>query len=260
MVLLIYIISVIIYPKKPIEYIRKNLHLNANKEEIFDDCTSYEKFTHNGISRNIYFLDKLDKSKIIIDLPGGAFIAAANTLKPFLHIEQQHPVVSIEYPVLPSGDYKTTVPYITAAIDYILEKYGNPKIILNATSAGSFYAVKIINSEKYKNSIIKFISTSGYFGYKTINNVATYITDKIYLRRLNNSTLLDCIPVPTTIDCFYAIGELDPIKISTINYLQLSGDANSAVEYPNSDHCFYNYYNKEITQSYYKDVGTFINL
>ncbi|QBB28692.1 esterase [Homarus gammarus nudivirus] len=261
LILIVTVLAIIIYPKKPIEYIKKSLHITSNDEDIYDDCTSYESFTNNHTTCNIFYLEKDNSTgTIIVDLPGGAFIASSNTLKQYLHIDQPHTVVSLEYPVLPDGKYENTLTYLKAAISYILSKYGNPQIIISAASAGCFYATKIINSEEFKENIIKFISSSGYFGYKTIPNIATIITDKVYLRTLKASVLLDCFPISPNIQTFFAIGEYDPLKDSTIKFLSQSGAENEIVEYPYSDHCFYLKYNNPTTQEFYKDVSEFIKI
>ncbi|UBZ25677.1 GbNV_gp19-like protein [Carcinus maenas nudivirus] len=261
LILCIYIISIIVYPKKPIEYLKKTLDLNPNSEYIYDDCTSYETFEspNTHMKHKIFYLEKDNTTGIIIiDLPGGAFLSSSNTLVPYKYINQPHTVVSLEYPVLPQGRMTTALNYLYDAITYVLDKFSNPKIIMSAASAGVFYATKIINSEKFTDSIIKFISTSGYFGYKTLENIATIITDKIYLRKLSKSTLNDCVPILPHISTLFVIGELDAMKSSTIEFLKQSGAENEAIEYPNADHCFYLRYNNEITKGYYADVGNFI--
>lgn len=252
---ILYLTYIIIYPKQPINYIKKYLRLNIRNEPK-EECTSYEIFNYNNISHYIYYLNNNSTSNItIIDIPGGAFISSSNTLIQYKHMSQPYNVISIEYPVLPDGTFEITIEYITAVIDYLISKQPNMKIILSAASAGCFYAVKLMNLEHFKDYIIKFISTCGYFGYKTLPNIGTYITEKLYLKVRN---LIDCVPITTNIKTFFAVAENDTLKISTYAYLQLTGTSNEAIEYENSEHCFYLRYNNEVTKRYYEDVAAFI--
>ncbi|UVX94948.1 hypothetical protein CsNV_088 [Callinectes sapidus nudivirus] len=259
LVIVIFLISIIVYPKKPIEYLKKVFHLNPNANQIFEDATSYEDFTYLKMTHKIFYLEKDNTTgTIIIDIPGGAFLSSSNTFVQYLDMKQPHTVVSIEYPTLPTGKMSNAISYLTKAIQHVIDKYSNPKIILCAYSAGCFYGTKIINSGKFKN-IIKFISTSGYFGYKTMENLATLIADKFYLRQLSSSTLNDCLPISNNIRTMFCVGEFDPLKESTILFLRQSGAENEIIQYPNSDHCFYLRYNNDITKDFYNDVAEFIN-
>ncbi|UOT91847.1 Esterase [Aratus pisonii nudivirus] len=256
-IILIYLVSIIINPKQPINYLKKHLQLNYNNYPI-QDCTSYEEYEYLNIKNYIFYLDKnINTDTIIIDLPGGAFISSCNTFDHYIHMDQPYNIASIEYPVLPNYVYKQSIDYIMNAIQYIIDKYDYKKIILSAASAGCYYAVKIINSEKFKNYIIKFISVSGYFGYKTMRNIGTFLTQKVYLKQYKDK-YLDCYPVPVTIETFYAVGEYDNMKISTYEYLKQSGSENQVILYPKSVHCFYLNYNNTITKGFYNDISDFI--
>ncbi|UHB41831.1 esterase [Macrobrachium rosenbergii nudivirus] len=260
--LILYVIITVLYPKKPLDYIRRKLHVEKNLEMLQDDCTditTYEAKTCK-FTGDIYAIkkDTNDKTIIIIDIPGGAFISACNFVKPFTLMDINYDVISISYPVLPYGNFKRSLNYLTEVINHIITtEYDNPKIILTATSAGSYYAVKLINNGTFKDNIIKFISTSGYFGYETIENVITLIGDKGYLRRFNNSTLLTCTPIDPTIKSLYAVGADDFLKESTVKFLQLSGENGKMLTYP-GDHCFYLSYNDKSTREYYKDMELFM--
>lgn len=259
--LLIYLTSVIVYPKAPINYIKKRLNLNdIDTHTPLEDSNEDELFTYNNMTHKIYYLNKTPKTDtIIIDLPGGAFISSSNTFAQYKTIEQPHSIVSIEYPVLPDGYYDKTLDYIINAIKHILSRYGMyKKIILSAASAGCYYAVKIINTEIFKENIIKFISMSGYFGYSTMPNIGTFIAERVYLRQLKSDKIYDCTPIPSTIKSFYAVGANDEIKISTYAFLQLNGAENDVVEYPDVGHVFYLRYNDPKVQEFYKDVSEFI--
>lgn len=254
--MLIYSLTVIIHPQQPINYIKKAFHLKPS-QDISDDATSVETFAFKEKDYKLYILEKDPSTKIIIvDFPGGAFISCSNTLKPYLFIDQPNTVVSIEYPVLPYGKMKITMEYLKAVLDYLNVKYDNPQYIFMGASAGCFYAMKLINLNKY--NIIKYISMSGYYGYKTIDNPIALIGDRIYLRNLNSSTYNDCAPPPANVQTLFVVGSEDFLKDSTINYLQSYGNTDNMIVYHNGDHCFYLRYNSEPAQDFYRDVSKFI--
>ncbi len=256
LILLIYIISIIVYPKKPIELFKKSLNMNASTD-INDDATFIKKYNFEKHNYNLYYLEKTeDYSTIIVDLPGGAFISSSNTLKPYLHIDQPYNIISVEYPVLPYGKLKKVMEYLEEIFNFIKNKHGDPKIILCGASAGCFYATKILNLNKY--NIIKYISTCGYYGYKTIKNIITIVGDKFYLRNASGDTKNDCIPPPSNIQCLYVVGSTDELRFSTINYLETFGNTDNILQYEDADHTFYLRYNSPIAQKYYKDLGDFI--
>lgn len=259
---MIYIISVIIYPKQPISYLKKKLNLNTNHNPI-EESTSFEIFTYKDMSHYVYYLDRgnINMDTVILDLPGGAFISSSNTLIPYHHINQPYNIFSIEYPVLPDGNYTNTFSYLVAVIDYLINKYGIQKIILAATSAGCYYAVKLINSEHFLKQIIKFIGVSGYYGYNTLPNIGTYITEKLYLHsNTDDESITQCVSIPTHIQTFYAVGEDDPLKISTYEFLKLNSATDEIIEYSKGKHCFYLRFNDPITKEYYEQVGFFISM
>lgn len=261
-VLLIYIISIVVYPKQPIKYLRKKLNLTTSPN-LEDDSTNNEVFVFKNTELKLYYLEKTPPTDtVIIDIPGGAFISSSNTLSHYKHIDQPHSIVSIEYPVLPKGTYKLAINCITAIFDYLLNtKYPNKKIVISSGSAGSYYATKLVNSEKFNNRITKFITMSGYFGYNTLPNIYTYITEIIYLHRTlkqNNNEFIACKPIPSHIETFFAVGEMDPLKTSTYKFLEQSGQSNQVIEYNNATHCFYLKYNNSVTQEFYKDLITFL--
>lgn len=245
--------------------------------ELSSECTSIEEFTSTleipdqktiTITRNIYYLTKPTnvKDTIIIDLPGGAFINSSNTMKPYLYIENLDvDVASIEYPVLPIGTALRAIKYIEDAIGFIINKYNtlwgidNVKVILSTASAGSYYGVKILNKNTFKDNIIKFTAVSGYFGYKTIDNLVTAIGDKIYLRRLQPNSILDCKPLKDgIIQTFYAVSDSDILKISSLTFLRITNQDQDVVIYPTNGHCFYTHFNDPETKKYYKDYLDFI--
>lgn len=260
--MIIYFTSVIIYPKQPINFLKKHLNLNV-AYSASEDASSMEYFTHNNMTHMIYYYYNTSddtSDTIIIDLPGGAFISSSNTFIHYKHIDQPYSVISIEYPVLPDGIYMNAISYIQEAISYVisLDQYKDKKIILSAASAGCYYAVKIINSEKFKDLITKFISLSGYFGYKTMPNVGTYLTEKFYLRKKNLKTNMNCTPIHSNVKTFYAVARYDNLKESTYEFLKMTGAQNEIIEYASTDHCFYLRYNDMITQSLYSHLSEFI--
>lgn len=262
-ILLVYLISVIVYPKQPINYLRKQLGLNTNTH-LDEDSTAVEQFTYNRTTLNIYYFEKYPATDtLVIDLPGGAFIASSNTFKHYKYIDQPHTVVTVEYPVLPSGSFRRAMEYLEAAFEYLIrKKYNDKKIILSAASAGCYYATKIINNAKFNDKIVKFICMSGYFGYNTIPNIYTYITEVIYLHHSikNQDSKTVCKPVPSHIETFYTVGANDDLKISTYEFLKQSGEMNKVIEYPNVGHVFYLQYTNDTTKEFYKDMANFIKL
>lgn len=262
MFLLLYIASTIAYPAKPIKLLRQKLGLTPSTL-IDEQCTNKEIFRYSQrVSHTLYYLEKNEPSTdtIIIDLPGGAFLSSSNTLIYYKYMNQPHTVVSIEYPVLPNGTYDLTMRYISKVLDYLLNsKYVNHKVIIIAASAGCYYATKLINNGKFNDRIHKVVFMSGYFGYDTIPNIYTYVTETLYLHHsLRRKSEATCIPLPAHIQAFYAVGANDPLKISSYEFLKQSGEGNKVVSYPNSEHCFYLRYNNTATKTFYNDLENFI--
>nr|WOZ57669.1 esterase [Menippe mercenaria nudivirus] len=266
LIIILYFISIIVNPKQPISYLQKQLNVKGHKAELEQDSTNIEPFSHKGTNLHLYYYEQFPSTDtVIIDLPGGAFISSSNTFAHYKHTKQPHTIVSIEYPVLPKGNYNVAKDFIAAAIDYIANvRYPTKRIILSAASAGCYYATKIINEGKYNDRIVKYICISGYFGYDTIPNIYTFVCEKVYLhqfiKKSNRRTYEKCNPIPPHILTFYATGANDPLKISTVEFLRQSGEEDRIIEYQDSDHCFYLYYNKLITMTFYENLAEFINL
>lgn len=275
LIVVTYVLYTIINPTVPIKYIKSYFHI-VGDADLIDDATEIESFTATialdnkkprTFTCNIYHLRKLANRTgvLIIDLPGGAFLNSSNTFIQYKHIENLDiDVVSIEYPVLPYGNAARSIAFIEKAIQYIITKYCKKwntetiDIYMNTASAGSYYGVKIINNGNFSKYIKKFSSVSGYFGYKTINDAITTIGDKMYLRQLENSTLLDCAPISeSAVSTFYATTLSDPLNISTIKYLSQTGQVNEIMNYNSPGHCFYLLYNDEATKQYYTDLYEF---
>ncbi|UVT30883.1 GbNV-gb19-like [Penaeus vannamei nudivirus] len=251
--IIIYLISVIVYPKKPIEYIRKTLNLRSSSD-LLEDATSWEEFIYDNNIYNLYFYKKQDNFDVILlDFPGGAFISCSNSLKPYKYIDQPYNVISIEYPVLPEGTIPYTMKFLHELMEYLNKTYNNPKYIFMAASAGCMYATKLMNSNKY--NVIKYISMNGYYGYSTVDNMLSKIGDHLYLR---NSKKEKCKPPPSNVKCMYAITEDDFLKSSTENYTSSFGAQDQIIKYEGNDHCFYNRYNSLEAKLFYKDVEKFI--
>lgn len=277
LLLIIYAIYTLLYPTIPINKLKKFFNIRGDPD-LTTDATEIRPFTTTVESsytysytytKNIYYLTKATNvpNKLIIDLPGGAFIYCSNSLKAYLNLPDLNiDVVSLEYPVLPQGNAIRAILYLEAAITSVIEEYTQKwgtsdfEIYLSTASAGSYYGVKIINNGKFRKYIRKFSSASGYFGYKTLDNVFTALGDKLYLRRLQDNTLFDCSPLPEgIIDTFYAIDANDALKISTINFLQKTGQEMTAHTYYGAGHCFYLHFNSLDTKQYYQDYMNFIN-
>ncbi|QLI62460.1 Esterase [Dikerogammarus haemobaphes nudivirus] len=275
-ILLLYVIYITVNPTVPIKYIKNKFHI-AGDVEIEQDATSIRLFTATvelpntpptTFSHNIYYStkDTNQKNKLIIDLPGGAFINSSNTLKPYIHApDLDIDVVSIEYPTLPKGTAFKVINFIEQAIQSIIDEYKTKwntelfEIYISTASAGSYYGVKIINNNKFINYIKKFTAVSGYFGYKTIDNLITAIGDKVYLRKLQTTSILDCKPLQDgIIETFYAVADNDILKTSTLTFLRLTNQDLNARTYYGTGHCFYTHYNSLDTQKYYKDYVDFI--
>uniref|UniRef100_A0AAU8GF89 BD-FAE-like domain-containing protein n=1 Tax=Faxonius propinquus nudivirus TaxID=3139431 RepID=A0AAU8GF89_9VIRU len=274
--LIIFIIYTIIKPKIIMKYIISTFHIQGNPDSLIDNIET-ETFTtsikiknkYKIFTKHIYYYSKQenDKTTIIIDLPGGAFLVSANTMVHYKAMENlKYDVVSIEYPVLLEAKATYIISYIENAIQHIIDKYKKKynldhlKIILSTASAGSYYGVKIINNNQFNNNIYKFTAVSGYFGYTTFDNIFAIITDKLYLNSLKNNTKYICNPIPSSkILTFFAISDKDLLSESTIKYLSKTGQVNEIITYPSSDHCFYLHVNSLDTQKYYKDYISFIN-
>lgn len=274
--LIIYVIYNTINPTIPIQYLKSFFHIKGDVD-IGNDATLVKPYTATievdgkppiMFTQNLYYYtkDTNQTNKLIIDLPGGAFINSSNTLKTYMNMKELDvDAISIQYPVLPQGTALRAIAFIESAISSIIEEYKTKwnveyfELYLATASAGSYYGAKIINNGKFDKFIKKFSSVSGYFGYKTIDNLVTAIGDKIYLRRFQTNSVLDCKPLQEgIIDTFYAIAESDILKTSTLTFLQLTNQDLEVHRYFGNGHCFYTHFNSLDTQKFYEDFVAFI--
>ena len=94
------------------------------REEIFNTTVQNDykkKFKHK-----IYYYTKPrnNANKLIIDIPGGAFLVAATNLNFYFNMTHLDiDVVSIEYPVLMQATAEDTLLYLEEAVHYIIRNH-----------------------------------------------------------------------------------------------------------------------------------------
>lgn len=278
--LILFCVFYMIYnPTLPIRYLRNKFQIIGDPTILRDSTKGYiftstiepnkeKKHKLQAFTGNIYIYENemgVKKDRLIIDLPGGAFISSSNTFQAYKHIPDfDIAVASIEYPVLPAGDSITAIYYIEQAMKFIIDvfkqdwKVDKIQVYLSTASAGTYYGVKIINNMMFKDCISKFASVNGYFGIKTTNHIMAKIVDGVYLRKLKKNNLFDCSPLPEGIvDTFFAVAKGDPLAISTHNFVRTTSQSDHIMEYNSSAHCFYLHFNEDITKQYYKDLREF---
>lgn len=246
------------------------IHENI-KEEIFSSTVqnNYKK----SFKHKIYYYTKPgnNANKLIIDIPGGAFLVAATNLNLYfnmLHLDID--VVSIEYPVLMQATAEDTLLYLEEAMHYIIKNHkrkyfidandNDLEIYLVSASAGSYFGTKLINRGNIKN-ITKFIGINGYYGHRTISNGFLKLLEIYYLTQTlfdnTKQRKYDCRPIDSTIESMIIIGTQDTLKESSINFSKLTGSHLDICTYQ-GDHTFYLKWNTLEAKRFYNDLELFL--
>ena len=265
----------------------ESLHQEHVTQELFsttiaiddDKSKHYQgRKYHKTFKHKIYYYTKPGNQaqKVIIDIPGGAFLVAANNLNMYFNMPNLNiDVVSIEYPVLLKATAKDTILYLEDVIKYIIENYKKKhskvedednafEIYLVAASAGGYFGAKLINRSKFKNNITKFVGISGYYGHKSVSNdflriVETcYLTNTLYFFSDVQQKEYECSPInDCTIQTMLAIGKQDPLSESTIYFSKLTGSESEIFRYE-GDHTFYLKWRNPETLRFYEDMELFL--
>lgn len=178
-------------------------------------------FASQNFSISRYIPENADWSRVIIEIPGGAFVASAVNFDSYFAMKLPYPVYIIEYPVLFKFRAKDTYKYLQFALEYtvnlIKDKHPNCKFTLVGTSAGAFYSALIIQHEP--NTFDSFISICGYFGYSTVANKLCEVIQKFYLKSGN----LEPNIIPATVEYFPITADFDFLNESTKVFAERNG-------------------------------------
>lgn len=158
-------------------------------------------------------------SKIIIDIPGGAFISALPTFVAYKQMKLPCNVISFEYPTLFMHRANDSITYLEKTINKVLASRPEIKTVyLIGTSAGAYYAVKILNRGKVYN-VKKFIGICGYYGHKTIpKNLTLGLLEHLYLTSFRNTAAYDCHIIANPIESMFITATKDFLIKSTENF------------------------------------------
>lgn len=160
-----------------------------------------------------------DPAKLIIDIPGGAFISSVVTFVAYRELRLPCNVVSLTYPVLFENKAKETLAYLEETITKILATKSQVKTVyMVGTSAGAYYATKLINRGKIPN-IRKFIGICGYYGHKTIpKNITISVLEQFYVTSFKNNQQFDCQIISNPIKSLFMTSTRDFLGESTMNF------------------------------------------
>lgn len=287
LILNLFFISVILYlgyviynPNLIIRYLKHKFSIQPDNHSITHENIKEEMFSttvQNGYKKNfkhkIYYYTKPKNNphKLIIDIPGGAFVVAATNLNLYfnmLHLDID--VVSIEYPALMEATAEDTLLYLEEAVHYIIKNHkkkyfteandNDLEIYLVTASAGSYFGTKLINRGNVKN-ITKFIGINGYYGHRTMSNGFYKILENYYLTQtlFDNAKQrkYDCRPIDSTIESMIIMGKQDTLKESSINFSKLTGRHLDICTYE-GDHTFYHKWNTLEAKRFYNDLELFL--
>ena len=294
MVIVLWIAYIIYNPVMITKYLKNQWNLEPDLESIMhenvkekffsasvDDFNklyfpliSQKKSKLKNFKHKLYYYTKPGNqvNKLIIDIPGGAFLVAATNLNLYYNMTNLDiDVVSLEYPVLMDATAKHTILYLEEAIDYIIENHkkkssidhGVFEIYLVTASAGSYYGTKLINRSKFKNYITKFVGINGYYGHKTVSNEFLKLIETCYLTKTlwNFSDIqqreYDCSPIDSTIQTMLCIGTQDSLKESSLYFSRLTGSNLEICTYE-GDHTFYLKWNNTEALRFYRDLEIFL--
>ena len=263
------------------KYLKHKWNLKPDKESLMHENVTEELFSvtlptkTKKITQKIYYYTKPRNNglKLIIDIPGGAFLVAATNLN--IYFSMTHldiDVVSLEYPVLIYATAEETLLFLEEAMHYIIKNHMKKyfldndeklEIYLVTASAGSYFGTKLINRGKFRKYITKFIGINGYYGHKTMSNKFLSLIESCYLTKTLwqfddiQQRKYDCSPIDNTIQSMMIIGKQDNLKESSINFCKLTGSHLELCTYE-GDHTFYLKWNTPETKKIYKDLEIFL--
>lgn len=238
-ILIIYLVMLIAKPKPIVDMLVKNLNIGPNVPSLVN--TEQETFVSPSTKikgtiyhHNLHYL--ANHSRILIDIPGGAFLRSSNTMVPYLEMQQlTMPVISISYPVLfDVTSVKLGLDYIMDALRHVIATYTerlvhiNPNAVLDvnvlASSAGAYYAVLAINSNEFVAHISKVVIVCGYFGQELTSNQFFKLLHRIYLtpNMFRSSPELKCYPIRPSVATRLITTTDDFLRDSTQNFASMS--------------------------------------
>lgn len=219
-------------------------------ENVFEIPTNSEYKVYE------YIVDHSDPTKIIIDIPGGAFISAAPTFTAYKQLRLPCNVISFEYPVLFKHHFSETLGYLEMTIGGILKKRPQVKsVYVVGTSAGAYFAVKLLNRGKLHN-IKKFLGICGYYGHKTIpKNLSLAMMEHLYVTSFANNKNYDCHIIPNPVNVMLITATNDFLYESTKNFAALSTIAYDTYE---GNHLFFHDAKTSGAKKAYAKVNQFL--
>ena len=274
LLLLIYVIYFLYRPNPVKHALIKTFDLRPDVEP--GDGIEEETFTDpdTGHQESVYYFRNKNnrKDRFIISIPGGGFIVSLPSFISFRAMKNlNQDVVTFNYPVLFNTKPKVTLNFISNVIEYVINTYkkqwgDNVKVSLMGTSAGGYYATKLINSDRYLNDatgkytfIDRYVGICGYYGYTSTDNTTLRTIDRFYLNRWNNWLSPErgtCKRLPSTINTIFMTAEGDFLKQCTERYSQLHGQFPLVFE---GEHTFFSMSESQSTQKAYEVFVDFVN-
>lgn len=256
------LIYIILFLRKP-NFIKnrliKVLSLNIND---YTNNPNVELFPHTDTETKItkqiakYSTENNLKTRVIVDIPGGAFIDANPNLTPFINMNLSYDVFSLEYPVLFDYTFEDSLKYLSNTLTFILDKieteYPNAKITLFGHSAGAYFSALLIN--KFAARIDSFITINGYFGKSTISNEVLKVLDGVYLTSITKKPKYEVAALSNNVDLFIVTSTNDFLKESSEYYAALNG---IKAHVYTGGHGFF--YISEYGQLAYSDIKSFLD-
>jgi len=274
LVLLIYVLYFLYRPTPVKQALIKTFDLRPNVEP--GDGIEEELFTdpETGYTESIYYFRNPNNrtDRFIISIPGGGFIVSLPSFTSFRSMKNlNQDVVTFNYPVLFHTKTQVTLQFILNTVDHIMAVYQkewgvNIKVSLMGTSAGGYYASKLLNSDRYLNDeqnkytfIDRFIGICGYYGYTSTDNTTLRTIDRFYLNRWNNWLSPErgtCKRLPSTINTIFMTAESDFLKQCTDRYSQLHSQLPLVFE---GEHTFFSMTESPSTQKAYEVFVDYVN-
>jgi acetyl esterase/lipase len=140
------------------------------------------------VSFPYYYRKGTNSDKVIIDIPGGGFMAAGGHLSVYKDWANECDVYYITYPTLFEHTIGDAIVYINLFMENILKVVNPENITIIGTSSGAYYASKVLNLlESSKSTDAKLISSAvlinGYYGWRNCDNMTMKVLDATYMDR-----------------------------------------------------------------------------
>lgn len=224
LLLLLFIVYFIVYPKPLVNSFIKRYNLISDLSDERITVVYLEDPETEIKLRLAYYIPpgSENSERVIVEIPGGAFVASYLNFDAYFKMETPFPVFVIEYPVLFKHRAPVSFQYLKFALKSTLELIStkinqNAKITLVGSSAGAYYSTILIKD--MPEQIDSLCTICGYFGYTTMRNKLWALLERFYLNTSKEPSLVVDI-VPTGIRYFPMTSTFDFLGESSTVYAE----------------------------------------